>query len=114
MSWLSLKKISGLFRKEKELPEELVLLVSSATFHARSFGEEPRVLVFLSGYNPFIYSRKMFLRYLNKYFPKLNENMRGRAVRLMEGVIVNFYKEGSFPENKLPKQQKKRNWINNW
>lgn len=116
MSRLGLQIIKRFFKKPEktELPEELVSLVKGAHFHARSFGDEPRVVVFLSGYAPFVYSHKSFINLLGKYFPVLNEGLKKRASNLLASEISIYLKSGHFPNHVIPKKRARKSWINNW
>lgn len=98
-----------------ELPDELKRLISAAYFLPRSYGEEPRVIVMLNGYQAFLYSSKAFDNFLSKHFPELDGVKRIRATRYIESSIVDYLKGGRFPPNVLPGKDKKRNrWMNSW
>lgn len=114
MSRLVLKAIKQFFNKRKELPEEVTSMIMGANFHARSFGDEPRVIIFTNGYSPFVYSHESMINFLGKAFPNLNNELKRRASNLMANEITKYLKGGNFAEHVIPKKRSRKSWINNW
>ena len=96
------------------LPKELYKIIDGAFFCPRSYAGEPRVIVMFNGYGPFIYSKQAFDRFLTKHFPSIDEEIRKRATRYLESGLVDFLRNGNFPNHVLPRNKKRSRWVNEW